>query len=58
MSFLFRKAECSDSEKIAELFEEMLRTIYHTNDVEGYEDGYLDKFFSEGNDLIGFAASR
>ena len=52
MSFLFRKAECSDSEKIAELFEEMLRTIYHTNDVEGYEDGYLDKFFSEGNDLI------
>ena len=30
----------------------MLRTIYHTEDVEGYEDGYLDNFFSEDDDLI------
>ena len=52
MDFLFRKAENSDSERIAELFIEMLRTIYNTNDVEGYENGYLDKYFSEGEDLI------
>ena len=52
MDFVYRKAVLSDSGRIAELFEEMLRTIYHTNDVKGYEDGYLDKFFSGGGDLI------
>ena len=30
----------------------MLRTIYHTEDVQGYEDVYFDRFFSEGVDLI------
>ena len=45
MEFIYRKAEKSDAKRIAELFEEMLRTIYHTDDVKGYEDGYLDKFF-------------
>ena len=34
------------------MYEEMLRTVYHTKDVEGYEDGYLDRFFSEGDDHI------
>ncbi|MBR6403386.1 MAG: GNAT family N-acetyltransferase [Eubacterium sp.] len=52
MEFVYRKAELSDSPKIAELFIEMLRTIYNTNDVEGYETGYLDKFFSGNEDLI------
>ena len=52
MDFVYRKAKSTDSERIAELFEEMLRTIYHTEDVKGYEDGYLDRFFSEGDDLI------
>ena len=52
MDFIYRKAKSSDSERIAELFEEMLRSIYQTKDVEGYEDGYLDRFFSEGDDLI------
>jgi len=57
MDFTYRKARSSDSERIAELFEEMLRTIYHTEEVEGYEDGYLDRFFSEGSDLI-YVAER
>ena len=52
MEFIYRKAEKPDSGRIAELFEEMLRTIYHTDDVKGYEDGYLDKFFSGGGDRI------
>ena len=52
MDYVYRKATISDSERIAELFEEMLRTVYQTNEVEGYKDGYLDKFFSEGDDLI------
>ena len=52
MNLVYRKAELSDSKRIAELYEEMLRTVYHTKDVEGYEDGYLDRFFSEGDDHI------
>ena len=52
MDFVYRKAVLSDSGRIAELFREMLRTIYHTGDVKGYEDGYLDKYFSGGSDLI------
>ena len=52
MKYEYRKAESSDSKRIAELFIEMLRTIYNTDDVEGYEIGYLDKFFSESEDLI------
>ena len=39
MDVVYRKAESPDSGRIAELFEEILRTIYHTEDVEGYEDG-------------------
>ena len=52
MEFIYRKAELSDSERISELFIEMLKTIYNTDDVEGYEEGYLDKYFSESEDLI------
>ena len=42
---------CDTSERI-ELFIEMLQTIYHTDDVKGYEDGYLDQFFSGGDNYI------
>ena len=52
MELTYRKAEASDAERVAELFIEMLRTIYNTDDVEGYEDGYLDSFFSGSEDLI------
>ena len=57
MDLVYRKAEFSDSKGIAELFEEMLRAIYHTEDVEGYKDGYLNRYFSEGDDLI-YVAER
>ena len=53
MELIYRQAEASDAERIADLFLEMLRTIYNTDDVKGYEAGYLDKFFSpEQEDLI------
>ena len=52
MEFIYRKAEASDAVKIAGLFLEMLKTIYHSDDVKGYEEGYLDKFFSESEDFI------
>ena len=50
MEYKIRTAVPADEEKIRELFLEMLRTIYHTDDVKGYEDGYLDRFWRENQD--------
>ena len=52
MKYRIREAAEEDEQKIRELFLEMLRSIYHTEDVQGYEDGYLDRFFSGGEDRI------
>ena len=52
MDYVLRKAKPDDTIRIEELFVEMLKTIYHTDDVEGYEPGYLDKFFSDKEDWI------
>jgi hypothetical protein len=30
----------------------MLQTIYHTEDVEGYESGYLDRYWTNGEDVL------
>lgn len=46
-----RIAAPDDAEKIENLFSEMLKSVYNTDDAEGYEDGYLDKFFG-GSDRI------
>ena len=52
MDYVLRKAKLSDAIRIEELFVEMLKAIYHTDDAEGYELGYLDKFFSGKEDWI------
>ena len=52
MDYVLRKAKSADTIKIEELFVEMLKAIYHTDDVEGYETGYLDKFFLDNEDWI------
>ena len=52
MDYVLRKAKSDNRIRIEELFVEMLKTIYHTDDVEGYETGYLDKFFSDKEDWI------
>ena len=39
MNYRIRTAVPADEGKIRELFLEMLRTIYHTDDVKGYGDG-------------------
>ena len=52
MDYVLRKAISADTIRIEELFVEMLKAIYHTNDVEGYEAGYLDKFFLNQEDWI------
>ena len=52
MDYIFRKAKSVDAIRIEELFVEMLKAIYHTDDVECYEAGYLDKFFLDKEDWI------
>lgn len=52
MSYAIRKAVPADENCIRALFVEMLQTIYHTDDVTRYEDGYLDKFWRNGEDRI------
>lgn len=47
-----RIAVPEDEISINELFEEMLRSIYHTQNVEGYEDGYLKQFWNGGENRI------
>lgn len=52
LRFELRKAVPADRERIEALFVEMLRSIYHTQDVKPYEEGYLDKYFAGGEDWI------
>lgn len=52
MEMEIRKAVKEDETKIKELFIEMLQTIYSKKKIEGYEDGYLDKFFDNHEDWI------
>lgn len=52
MEWNMRKAAKKDEPVIKELFIEMLQTIYSKKDVDGYEDGYLDKFFADCEDWI------
>ena len=52
MDYILRKAKSIDAIRIEELFVEMLKAIYHTDDIEGYETGYLDKFFQGEEDWI------
>ncbi len=47
-----RKAVKEDEYIIRELFIEMLQAIYMTENVNGYEEGYLGKFFNGGDDWI------
>ena len=52
MNCRIRTAVPADEGKIRELFLEMLRMIYRTEDVNGYPDGYLDRFWSKSEDQI------
>lgn len=49
MGWKFGKAQKSDFNRLNDLFKEMLRTIYRTEEVSGYSEGDLDRFF-EGHD--------
>lgn len=53
-----RKAVPADRERIGELFLAMLRSVCRTEDVQGYEEGYPDRFFDGGEDWICVAQGR
>lgn len=52
MSLRYGKAQRSDSERLNELFVEMLKAIYHTGQADGYPEGYLDRFFAGTDEWI------
>ena len=52
MGYRIRIAIPEDEQRIRELFIEMLQTIYHTEDVEGYETGSLDRYWINGEDRV------
>ena len=58
MDCKIRPAVPADEEKIRALFLEMLRTIHRTETVEGYDDGYLDKFWAGNENRIYVAEDR
>ena len=52
MKYRIRTAVPADETRIRELFLEMLQEIFRTQDVKGYEDGYLDKFWNGSENRI------
>lgn len=52
MKYSLRKATTEDISRINDLFVEMLQTIYDKEDVNGYNDGDLDHYFSGSEDWI------
>jgi ribosomal protein S18 acetylase RimI-like enzyme len=58
MEYTIRKANRNDEKRICELFIEMLKTIYNTDDVKGYEDGDLDHYFEENENVIFLAETE
>ena len=55
MDYTYRKAEKKDAGRINQLFIEMMQTIRGTDQVNGYNDGYLDKFFDDTDEWISVA---
>ena len=63
MNYNIRTAVPADTETINALFAEMLNAVYHTDNAEGYPEGYLDRFFdgsenriylAEGEEIMAF----
>lgn len=52
MDTVLRVATAGDEAAIRRLFVEMLRTIFHTQEVKGYPAGYVGRFFTGGEDEI------
>ena len=58
MSWTLKRAEKKDFTRINEVFVEMLQTIYQTEQVNGYPEGALDRFFDGRDEWIGIAVDQ
>ena len=58
MNYTFRKAVKQDAGRINQLFIEMMQTIRGDKSVNGYPDGYLDKFFDSRDEWIAVATDN
>ena len=58
MKYIIRQATATDEKRICELYREMLQTIYHTEEAEGYKAGDLDKFWTSDEDSIFVAKDK
>jgi ribosomal protein S18 acetylase RimI-like enzyme len=52
MNCKIREAVPKDEIRIRELYLEMLKTVYHMEDAQGYRDGDLDRFWNGKKDII------
>ena len=52
MDVILRTATFNDKTAIENLFMEMLKSIYQTETVKGYEADYLNRFFADSEDRI------
>lgn len=58
MCVIYGKAQSSDFDRLNELFIEMLKTIYHTDQVNGYSAGDMDRFFDGRDEWVCTAAEH
>ena len=58
MKYIIRQATATDEKRICELYREMLQTIYHTEEAEGYKAGDLDKFWTSDEDRLFVAKDK
>ena len=58
MKYIIRQSVVADEKRIRELYIEMLQTLYRTEDIEGYKDGDLYRFWTGNEDRIFVAGDR
>ena len=58
MNLKLRRAELKDKNEIENLFVLMLQSVYKTENVQGYEPDYLNKFFENDDAWICIAESE
>ena len=58
MKYIIRQSVAADEKRIRELYTEMLQTLYRKEDVEGYKDGDLYRFWAGDENRIFVAEDK
>ena len=58
MKYIIRQSVAADEKRIRELYIEMLQTVYRREDVEGYKEGELDRFWAGDENSIFVAEDK